>query len=137
MVTLLAAEGVFAAGGQGHGHDGHWMAPPEAARRANPVRADAASVARGRRIFEASCVSCHGVRGKGDGPAAAGLPARPADLALMAPQHSDGDLAWKIAEGRGPMPSWKRTLGASEIWDVVNYLKTGLGGSGGPLERKR
>jgi mono/diheme cytochrome c family protein len=56
--------------------------------------ADAASLARGKDIFEANCASCHGVSGKGDGPAAQALNPKPADLATMAPQHSPGDLAW-------------------------------------------
>jgi len=40
--------------------------------------------------------------------------------------HPDGDFAWKIAQGRGPMPSWKATLTESRIWDVVNDVKHGL-----------
>ena len=53
------------------------------------------------------------------------LPLKPpaANLKVMAPQHSDGDLAWKIAEGRGAMPPWKGTLSENDIWDVVNYIK--------------
>jgi mono/diheme cytochrome c family protein len=45
----------------------------------------------------------------------------------MGPGHSDGDFAWKIAEGRGPMPPWKAVLNESQIWDVVNYIKRGFG----------
>ena len=38
--------------------------------------------------------------------------------------HSDGDLAWKIATGRDEMPSWIEDFSESEIWDLVNYIKT-------------
>lgn len=34
----------------------------------------------GRALFQDYCVSCHGSGGQGDGPAAAGLARRPADL---------------------------------------------------------
>jgi len=34
----------------------------------------------GRALFDQYCVSCHGADGRGDGPAAAGLAKRPADL---------------------------------------------------------
>ncbi len=105
----------------------HWMAPPEAAKRPNPVKADKASVARGKKLFQAHCASCHGSGGKGDGPAGKALKPKPADLAAMAGQHPDGDFAWKIAEGRGPMPAWKAVLNEKQIWDMVNYVQ-GLGG---------
>lgn len=107
-------------------HD-HWMAPPEAARTSNPIPAKPESIQRGREIYKRNCVSCHGAKGEGNGPAANALPTPPADLAKMAPQHSDGDLAWKIAEGRAPMPAWEGVLSEHEIWHVVNYLKKGLG----------
>jgi len=103
--------------------DDHWMAPPEMAKRKNPIPADRASFVRGKQIYDASCASCHGQNGKGDGPAGKALNPKPADLAAMAPQHPAGDLAWKIETGRGPMPPWKGVLTQNEIWDVVNYVQ--------------
>lgn len=103
---------------------GHWMAPEAAAKRPNPVRADSASLARGKKLFKTSCASCHGTRGRGDGPAGAALNPRPADLTAMAGQHPDGDFAWKIANGRGPMPAWKGTLKDNQIWDLVNHVQS-------------
>ena len=38
----------------------------------------------GRSLFEANCAACHGAAGRGDGPAAAGLPKVPADLSRIA-----------------------------------------------------
>lgn len=120
-------------GGQGDAAaaGGHWMAPAVAARRGNPVPADSASRERGRKLFEANCVSCHGPTGRGNGPIAARLETLPADLAAMAGQHPDGDFAWKITEGRGAMPAWKAVLKDAEIWDLVNYIQN-LGKSDGP-----
>jgi mono/diheme cytochrome c family protein len=106
-------------------HD-HWMAPPESANHANPTKADHASLERGKKLFEAKCAVCHGQRGRGDGPRAKDLDRRPADLVRMGPGHSDGDFAWKIAEGRTPMPPFKSSLSEAQIWDVVNYIKRGL-----------
>lgn len=111
--------------------DGHWMAPPEAVQRKNPVRVDKASIARGKKIYAANCASCHGASGKGDGPAGKALNPKPADLAAMAPQHPAGDLAWKIENGRGAMPAWKGTLKQNQIWDVVNFLQTMAYGDSG------
>mgnify|MGYP001609591661 CR=1 FL=1 len=102
---------------------GHWMAPEEAAKRPNPVKANNASRARGKKLFAANCASCHGRAARGDGPAGAALNPKPADLATMAGQHPDGDFAWKIAEGRGAMPAWKKVLKDEQIWDLVNYIQ--------------
>lgn len=41
----------------------------------------------GRNAFLESCASCHGVGGRGDGPAAAGLSPPPADLTTIAARN--------------------------------------------------
>ena len=102
---------------------GHWLAPVAAAKRPNPVKANNASRARGQKLFAANCASCHGVAGRGDGPAGAALSPKPADLAAMAGRHPDGDFAWKIANGRGPMPAWNGRLSEKNIWDLVNFIQ--------------
>ncbi|MBI3546617.1 MAG: cytochrome c [Gammaproteobacteria bacterium] len=102
----------------------HWMAPTAAAKQRNPVAANRASIERGRKLFQANCVTCHGAQGKGDGPAAAALNPKPADLSVMAGQHPDGDFAWKISNGRGAMPPWKQTLKPNQIWDLVNFVQS-------------
>ncbi len=128
FTALIASSGipVFAGGKHPPGHhheEAHWAAPTEAAQRTNPVPASEESVNRGGSIYQTNCAACHGVEGRGDGPAGAALKPPPPDLVEMAPQHSDGDLAWKIEEGRGSMPAWKNTLSQTDIWNVVNYLK--------------
>ena len=112
-----------------HGHDmgaaqAHWSAPPQAAKRRNPVPSNTASIEQGNKLFQANCASCHGPLGRGDGPTAASLNPRPADLAAMAGHHPDGDLAWKIENGRGAMPPWKGSLSENQIWTLVNYIKS-------------
>lgn len=114
----------------------HWTAPPEMAKRDNPVPADTASLARGKQVYDTNCASCHGTAGKGDGPAAQALNPKPADLAVMAPQHPPGDLAWKVETGRGAMPPWKGVLTQNQIWDVVNYVR-GFGGAAKPAPEHR
>ncbi|MGH8743969.1 MAG: c-type cytochrome [Burkholderiales bacterium] len=106
-----------------HGAD-HWMAPAHAAARNNPVPADAASIARGKKSFQTNCAVCHGTSGRGDGPAGAALNPRPANLREMVEEHSDGDFAWKIANGRGPMPAWKSVIKENQIWDLVNFIRS-------------
>ncbi len=95
------------------------------AARKNPMPADKASIERGQKLYRTHCASCHGAQGRGDGPAGAPLTPRPADLTLSK-EHRDGDLAWKIANGRDGMPDWKTVLTGKQIWDVVNFIKKGM-----------
>lgn len=123
LVALPVARGAGDHPHQHHDDQAHWMAPAEAAKKPNPVSVTAESVARGKQIYDQHCAMCHGAKGEGDGPAGAALKPAPANLKVMAPQHPDGDLAWKIAEGRGAMPGWKSSLSEQDIWNVVNYIK--------------
>jgi len=43
---------------------------------------------------------------------------------LLAGKHSDEDFAWKIVNGRGPMPSYKDTLTENQIWDLTNFIQS-------------
>ncbi len=80
--------------------------------------------ANGKKLAETNCVSCHGASGKGDGPAAAALTPKPADWTSAKVQgESDGELFWKISNGRGPMPPWKH-LSEKDRWDLVSYVKS-------------
>ncbi len=53
---------------------------------------------------------------------------RPTDLgARVRAGATDGELFWKISEGRSPMLSWKGSLTETQRWELVDYIKT-LGG---------
>jgi putative copper resistance protein D len=92
---------------------------------------DAGSVVRGAAVYTKNCALCHGAMGHGDGPAAAGLPIRPADL--TAPHlfaHSPGDLFWWVSRGRddGVMPGFAGALSANQRWDVINFIRARAAG---------
>ncbi|HJU18074.1 MAG TPA: copper homeostasis membrane protein CopD [Stellaceae bacterium] len=91
----------------------------------------AAAVAAGAAVYAENCAICHGAGGHGDGPAAAGLPIRPADLTephLFA--HSPGDLFWWISHGRanGVMPGFARVLTPRRRWDVIHFIRARAAG---------
>jgi putative copper resistance protein D len=92
---------------------------------------DAASVIRGAALYAEDCALCHGANGRGDGPAAAGLAIRPANLTephLFA--HSPGDLFWWVSHGRdnGVMPGFAGILKPSQRWDVINFIRARAAG---------
>lgn len=102
-----------------------WKAPPEADRLIDPLVDDAKAIVRGQKVFSSLCWTCHGTAGKGDGPAAAGLPIQPANFSDPSVQaQSNGALFWKITHGRGVMPTYQEALSREERWAVVHYLRT-------------
>jgi mono/diheme cytochrome c family protein/uncharacterized membrane protein len=91
----------------------------------------AASVVRGAAVYDENCALCHGATGRGDGPAAARLPIRPADLTephLFA--HSPGDLFWWVSHGmdEGVMPGFAGVLNPNQRWDVINFIRARAAG---------
>mgnify|MGYP000057758748 CR=1 FL=1 len=101
----------------------NWNAPEQAAQRSNPVPKDAAAIERGQKLYAQFCANCHGKNGQGDGPLAAALNPKPANLAARAGHHTDGDFAWKIANGRGVMPAYKNQLTENQIWDLTHFIQ--------------
>jgi len=107
---------------------GLWRTPAlagDAARlRANPLV--------GRKLYMTYCYTCHGVTGRGDGPAARELAIKPRNLtddAYMS-ARSDQDLYSVISGGSAAihrfseMPAWKAFLYHERIWDLIAYIRT-------------
>ena len=101
-----------------------WTAPESEKGRKSPLAPSAKAVADGKKVAQTNCASCHGAGGKGDGAAAAALNPRPADWTSGRVQsESDGEIFWKISNGRGAMPPWKH-LSENERWAVIQYIRS-------------
>ncbi len=110
-----------------------WTAPGRAARKANPVPSDEASIAAGKGVFTKNCISCHGAAGKGDGVAAFALTPKPRDLSTpKIAAQTDGSMFWKLTEGKKPMPSFEKLTTETERWQVINYVRTLQPAAAGP-----
>ena len=117
-LLLFAAGAVAVFNGQAAG-------PEDDALVRNPFPPDAESLAEGLAVYESSCQVCHGERGRGDGPGAAGMDPLPADLVEHVPLHPDRDLYRFIDEGiagTAMVPLGDR-LSEEEIWHVINYIQ--------------
>lgn len=99
-----------------------WDVPTEAELTKNPVRYDVHSVRAGRALFEIHCLACHGYYAEGTGIVGATLDKRPANLLRLSGKQSEGAFAWKIAQGRGEMPSFMNKLSERQIWYIVNFI---------------
>ncbi len=117
-LVLLVSGGVLA-----FGVDTHSSAID--ARAGNPIDATTESVAAGKALFQQNCIVCHGVDGRGDGPAAADLNPAPTDFRLHTPLHPDTSFFAFIANGYpgSAMPAFKDQFSDEEIWNLVNFLR--------------
>jgi len=106
-------------------HSMPWNVPESEKGKKNLYTSDMSSIARGKKTYKTECFRCHGKEGKGDGNSADLLDKQVADLTSDRVQNqTDGELFWKISEGRKPMPLAKRTLTDDQRWDIINYIRT-------------
>ncbi len=88
---------------------------------------DVARTESGKKVYEQHCVLCHGPSGKGNGPLAAELHTKPADLTSQKVRRSpDGQLLSSIRDGKPgtAMPAWKNDLHEEQILDVLAYVRS-------------
>jgi len=107
-------------------HNTGWVVPPEAKKLKNPVRPTPQNLDSSHAIWLDKCAKCHGEKGGGDGPEAYMYNPAPSELnsAHMMGEMTDGEIYWKMTEGRKPMPSFKTELSEEQRWAMVNFLRT-------------
>ena len=121
-VSLLL---MFAIIGSAFFQQEEWKAPASADAKKNPLTADATTLAAGKAVYVKECQTCHGKKGKGDGPGAKDLDKPAGDFTKAKMQsQTDGALFWKTSEGRKPMPMFKKKLTEEKIWQTIIYMRT-------------
>ncbi len=88
----------------------------------NTIAPDLDSAWRGRRLYNANCVTCHGRKGDGKGPVGASLPV-PNFHEDFYKNRSDGRFFAVIHNGGAVMPRYGYKFSESEHWDIVNYVR--------------
>jgi mono/diheme cytochrome c family protein len=100
---------------------------------------------RGPDLFRAHCAACHGPDGKGNGPVAAALKTKPADLTILSKNNGgkfptervqkfiSGDDASLQSHGSREMPVWgpifhqieeDQDFGTVRLQNLIKYLET-------------
>ena len=101
---------------------------PEAQKLKNPIASSPASIKAGQALFQKNCRFCHGADAKGNGPMAP-EGTHPSNLtdAKWDRGDSDGEIFAVIRDGAGPkfdMKGYKSKMTETDIWNVVNYLRS-------------
>jgi mono/diheme cytochrome c family protein len=109
-----------------HATDWSWPVPEEAKQLKNPLQPSPAALKSARAIYKDKCANCHGDSGKGDGPDAARYDPAPADFTEVKRMDSvtDGELFYKISEGKKPMPVFKTKLSEEQRWRLVLLIRS-------------
>jgi mono/diheme cytochrome c family protein len=103
-----------------------WRVPAQMKKLENPVAANKEAIGAGMMLYMDHCQSCHGENGDGKGEKAEKLSVAPANFtdARAMSSVADGELFWKITEGRRPMPGFKDKLTDEERWQLVVFIRT-------------
>jgi mono/diheme cytochrome c family protein len=103
-----------------------WIVPAKFTTMKNPTTATKENIANGKDLYAKYCKSCHGATGLGDGTKAASLDVPCGDFSTAKFQgETDGTIFFKITEGHGKMPSFKKNItDDNDRWMIIHYLRT-------------
>jgi len=98
---------------------------------ADPLPVTEGNLIRGKEVFLARCVGCHGPKGDGKGPGARFMSPPPADFtdkddACCGGDTGPGDFYYRILHGwpGTAMENFGERLSVDDIWRVVLFVKT-------------
>jgi mono/diheme cytochrome c family protein len=103
-------------------HGQEWVVPENRKSRLSPFPFTDDSRKKGETSYTVNCVSCHGNPGKGNIIDLVPPPPDPATEKVQ--KNNDGEIYYKIAEGRLQMPAFKNVLTSNEIWNLVAYIRS-------------
>jgi mono/diheme cytochrome c family protein len=94
----------------------------------NPVASSPESIKAGQALFQKNCRFCHNADAKGNGPMAP-EGTHPSNLTddKWDRGSTDGEIFMVIRDGAGPkfdMKGFKSKMSETDIWNVVNYLRS-------------
>jgi mono/diheme cytochrome c family protein len=101
--------------------------PQEEVDRKNPVGANAAAIAEGKRLYGATdCALCHGKDGDGKGVLAKDINMNTHDWRKpeSLSHFTDGELSFLILKGKGRMPAYDGRETPEQVWQLVDYIRS-------------
>lgn len=100
-----------------------WDVPADRKGRLSPFEFTQQNRDAGQALYTPNCASCHGIPGRNNW--LRDLKPEPGDPAGEKYQsNSDGEIYYKVSEGRGQMPGFKNVLSQTDIWNLVAYVRS-------------
>jgi len=97
----------------------------------NPVASNPANIAKGKELFtgKATCFTCHGEGGAGDGPAGAALDPSPRNFTnpKFHAAKTDGEMFWVIkngSQGTGMISYVPSVITEQEAWEIITFERS-------------
>jgi len=83
---------------------------------------DTLSVSRGKKLYNANCMSCHGEFGHGDVVNRGPLKKEVSDISGIAKEKPNFKFIMIVSRWKGNMPGWKSSLTEEEMSDLGTYI---------------
>jgi mono/diheme cytochrome c family protein len=99
-----------------------WVVPDDKKGKLSTFAFDETTRKAGEKLYTINCMSCHGTPGKGNYLKLVPPPGDPATEKIQ--KNRDGEIFYKVTEGRGQMPSFKSVLSSNEIWNIISFLRS-------------
>jgi cytochrome c5 len=99
-----------------------WVVPDEAKGKVCSFHFTAETVKSGENVFQKNCKSCHGDPGKQNWAKIVPPPGDPASAGFQG--QTDGEMFYRITNGKTPMPQFGNILSDEERWQVISYLRS-------------
>lgn len=89
----------------------------------NPLPRTAETLARGQRVFQNTCIVCHGPEGDGQGFIVPLYPQPPTLHSDKVRNWPDGRIFHVITRGQNLMPSYASQILPEDRWAVIHYVR--------------
>lgn len=99
-----------------------WKVPSENKEKLSPFEFNETTAKAGQTIFENNCKVCHGTPGMNNFQHLTPEPGDPAGIKFQ--KNTDGEIFYKVNEGRATMPSFRQQLSPEDIWNVISYIRS-------------
>jgi mono/diheme cytochrome c family protein len=88
----------------------------------NPVKLSEFSLRKGKRLWSAHCLTCHGLRGEANGPVSQAMGV-PNIINEFYAAKADGSIYGILMNGGSNMPRYGYKFSEEERWHLVNYVR--------------
>ena len=99
-----------------------WIVPEDQSNKLARFEFNESTEQSGSELYLLNCKSCHGMPGEANFAPLNPPPGDPADSKIQG--NTDGGIYYKVREGKGLMPSFKKILSVKQTWDVISYLRS-------------